>query len=390
MSDTLFDQYPHLQFKRNWKLSEKSLLLLGQCEAYVDVINQLPVMPKLYRELMQLSLLKGAQSTTAIEGNTLNDEEIRQIMDHRKLPPSKEYQETEVKNILDAFNELHLEVIEGNAVDFISVPMLKRFHKMVGRNLGDYFQAIPGQLRAAPAVVGNYRCPDHHDVPVLLEKLCKWLKQEFKYGLTEQPFHEMIVQAVVTHLLIEWIHPFGDGNGRTGRLIEYYILLRGGNPDITSHILSNYYNLTRPAYYHHIQKAYEDNDLSGFIEYALLGFRDGLAQTFNLIRDSHFQELWKKLIYDRFNEVREGMRSDMLKRLRTLMLEIPLHENVSPDKVDSLSIPIAKIYSGISSKTIQRDLEKLCEMELLIKSADGYKANAAILNQMLVKRKTNG
>jgi len=41
------------------------------------------------------------------------------------------------------------------------------------------------------------------------------------------------------------IHPFGDSNGRTARLIEFYILLRAGLPDMVSHILSNHYNDTR-------------------------------------------------------------------------------------------------------------------------------------------------
>ena len=46
---------------------------------------------------MKVALLKGAQATTAIEGNTPSDEEITKVMDNIKLPPSKEYQEIEVR-----------------------------------------------------------------------------------------------------------------------------------------------------------------------------------------------------------------------------------------------------------------------------------------------------
>ncbi len=285
----LHRDYPNLLFKKQWTLSDKILLYLGQCEAFVKAIVNTPILPHHYKQLMHVALMKGAQATTAIEGNTLTDEEIEKIMADEKLPPSKAYQETEVKNILDAFNDILNDILDNQANSFISIELLKNFHRKVGKDLGEYFHAIPGQLRNNDVVVGRYRCPDYRDVPVLLDKMCAWLKEEFKYKEKEQSFGEILVQAIVTHVYIEWIHPFSDGNGRTGRLAEFYILLRGGTPDIASHILSNYYNSTRSAYYMQIEKATQDNDLSAFIEYALLGFRDGLEQTLAIIQKSQFE-----------------------------------------------------------------------------------------------------
>lgn len=388
MSKVLHREYPHLMFRRHWDLSAKSLLLLGQCEAYVKAINNTPILPHHYRKLMNVALMKGAQATTAIEGNTLSDEEIQKIMENQKLPPSKEYQAIEVGNILTAFNELLSEIVNANVDHFISIALLQRFHKMVGQNLGEHFTAIPGQLRNSDVIVGRYRCPDYRDVPILLELLCQWLREEFKYGKTEQSFSEVVVQAIVTHVYIEWIHPFGDGNGRTGRLVEFYILLRGGNPDISSHILSNYYNLTRTAYYRQIEKATESRNLSDFIEYALLGFRDGLAQTLDVIQKSQFQNTWQKLIYDKFDAIRQGSREEVFRRQRTLALEIPFDKEFTISQVSSLSVPLAKQYAGaVSEKTIQRDVEKLIELELVRKSDTGYIANTDILRSMIAKRR---
>ena len=75
--------------------------------------------------------MKGAQATTAIEGNTLSDEEVKKIMNNQKLPPSKAYQEIEVKNILEAFNELLNEILNSNVDNFITLDLLKSFHKKV-------------------------------------------------------------------------------------------------------------------------------------------------------------------------------------------------------------------------------------------------------------------
>lgn len=390
MSKELQREYPHLMFRRHWDLSAKSLLLLGQCEAYVKAINNTPILPHHYRQLMNVALMKGAQATTAIEGNTLSDEEVQKIMDNQKLPPSKEYQEIEVRNILNAFNELLHELVNTGVDHFISNDLLLRFHKMVGQNLGEHFAAVPGQLRNSDVIVGRYRCPDYRDVPILLDKLCQWLREEFRFGKGEQQsFSEVVLQAIVTHVYIEWIHPFGDGNGRTGRLVEFYILLRGGNPDIASHILSNYYNMTRTAYYLQIEKATESRSLSNFIEYALLGFRDGLAQTLDVIQKSQFQNTWQKLIYDKFDAIRQGSRDDVFRRQRTLALEIPFDKEFTISQVSSLSVPLAKQYAGsVTEKTVQRDVEKLIDLELVRKSENGYIANTDILRSMIAKRRS--
>jgi Fic family protein len=387
MEETLHREYQHLSFVKNWKPNESSWLLLGQCEALVKAINNTPILPHHYAVLMQLALLKGAQSTTAIEGNTLSDEEIKKLMEGLKLPPSKEYQEIEVKNILEAFNILLKEVTTENKDQLINVDLLKRFHKLVGKNLGEHFSAIPGQLRDNDVVVGPYRCPDHRDVPVLLDKLCKWLREEFGYEKHEQSFKEVVIQAIVAHLYIEWIHPFSDGNGRTGRLVEFYVLLRGGNPDIASHILSNYYNQTRPEYYRQIEKAREDNDLSGFIHYALLGFRDGLEQTLEIIQKSQFENTWQKLIYDKFDEVKDQIRDVVFKRLRTLALELPFNRPFNVSEIPNLTIPLAKAYASLNEKTIQRDIERLVELKLVLKFEEKFVANTDSIRSMFAKKR---
>lgn len=384
----LHREYPHLTFIKQWTLSQKSLLYLGQCEAYVRAINNTPVLPHHYTQLMNVALMKGAQATTAIEGNTLSDEEVKKILEKKQeLPPSKAYQGIEVANILEAFNVLLHEILDDKKEHFVSCELLLRFHKLVGKDLGEHFNAIPGQLRNNDVVVGSYRCPDYRDVPVLLDSLCKWLRTEFKYGEREQTFSDVVIQAIITHIYIEWIHPFGDGNGRTGRLVEFYILLRGGNPDIASHILSNHYNLTRPVYYRNIEKATQERDLSNFIEYALLGFRDGLIQTLDIIQKSQFEISWKSLIFTKFDEIRTKVTDEVFRRQRTLALELPINKELLVSEIPNVSIPLARMYSNISDKTLHRDMEKLLELGLVLRNEDKYISNTGVLHSMIAKRK---
>ena len=388
MPDTMHRDYPHLQFRKHWNLSDRALMLLGQCEAYVHAIHNTPILPPQYAELMQVALLKGAQATTAIEGNTLTDEDIRLIMADGKLPPSKGYQEIEVRNILDVFATLLREVVADGVDQVVSPDLLRRFHTMIGRNLGEHFAAIPGRLREHDVVVGTYRCPDHRDVPMLVDRLSAWLRQEFHYGRKQQSFSEVVIQAIVTHVYIAWIHPFGDGNGRTGRLVEFYLLLRGGNPDIASHILSNYYNMTRPEYYRQIEQATATSDLTAFIEYALLGFRDGLVQTLETIQRSQLRTTWERLIYAAFDEVRGTVHKETLRRQRTLALELPFDRLFTISDVPNLSTPLARVYASTGDRTVRRDVERLVQMSLVIRTDRGYAANTDALRSMIAKRRS--
>jgi len=379
--------YPHLTFSSTqWELSKRSLIMLGQCVAYIKAISNTPIMPQFYDELMKLALRKGAQATTAIEGNTLSEEEIAKLQEGEKLPPSKEYQEIEVKNILEAFNELLFETVYENKEQLITPELLLRFHRLVGKNLGEHFNAIPGRFRNNDVVVGTYRCPDHRDVLPLIDNYCQWLRCEFKYEDGKQLFSDIIIQAIIAHVYLEWIHPFGDGNGRTGRLIEFYILSRGGNPDITLHILSNHYNYTRPEYYRQLDKASKSGSLSEFIEYALTGFRDGLQQTLEKIQASQLLNAWQKYVYDKFGEIEIGQKQ-VFKRRRTLGLEIPIDKKFTFDEIPELNIKLARLYSNISSKTLERDLEELIANEIIIDQDGKYFANISVLNKMIAKRK---
>jgi Fic family protein len=359
--------------------------MLGQSVAYIRAINNTPIMPQYYNSLMNVALVKGAQSTTAIEGNTLSDEEINKLRAGEKLPPSKEYQEREVKNILDAFNEILYETVYEKKEQLISAELLLRFHKLVGKELGEHFEAIPGKFRENDVVVGTYRGPDYRDVPELINKYCDFLK-EFNFQSGKQLFSDIIIQAIVAHVYLEWIHPFGDGNGRTGRLVEFYILSRGGNPDISLHILSNHYNNTRPEYYRQLDKAGKTKDLSEFLEYAIVGFRDGLAQILDKIQESQMFTTWQRYVYDKFNDVEIGQR-EVFKRRRRFGLDLPLDTKFSLQEIPTLNITMAHLYSGISEKTLLRDIEELLKLDILKKEGNFYFANISAVNKMFAKRK---
>jgi len=377
--------YPHLLFRKHWELSPEVLFELGQCNAIITAIAEMPLRPSHYRELRQVALVKGAQATTAIEGNTLSESEVERIAEGNKLAPSKEYQEIEVRNILEAMNSLLQEVVYEDQEQLVDRDLLLRFHQMVGKNLGEHFDAIPGRLREDQRIVGPYRCPDHGDVPELVERLCRWLREEFHYESGEQTFVDAVVQAIVTHVYIEWIHPFGDGNGRTGRLVEFYILLRAGLPNIASHVPSNFYNLTRTEYYRQLGHASKTGDLSKFVAYAVRGFRDGLSETLKTIQFSQFAIAWRSYIHESFADTH--FQKDVLKRRRMLALALPLEGGVTLDEAMTLNPRLAREYATLSDRTALRDLQVLEGLELVAREEGFYRANTATLRMQMPSRR---
>lgn len=66
---------------------------------------------------------------------------------------SKEYQAIEVRNILDAYNQLLEKVIENDESTIINEEIIKDFNKQIGKDLGVHFNGIPGKYRDNIVVV---------------------------------------------------------------------------------------------------------------------------------------------------------------------------------------------------------------------------------------------
>ena len=362
---------------------------LGQCSTIIRAISETPLSPDRRRELGSVSLIKGAQATTAIEGNTLTDEEVRQVAEGESLPPSKEYQERDVRNVIEAMNGILKDVVGRESAPSISPALMLGFHQRIGSELGEHFDAIPGQFRTDERFVGPYKCPQAADVRPLVNLLCAWLQEEF--GSKEGPpsFTDAVIQAIVTHVYVEWIHLFGDGNGRTGRLLEFYLLLRAGNPDIASHILSNFYNETRSEYYRQIHQATRNRDLGDFIAYAVQGYRDGLLETLQTIQKIQFRIAWRTLVHDRFATQRYRKRR-VFKRRRELMLHFPLQKAAPLDDLPMQTINLARQYATLTSTTLLRDVKFLIDMDLVVRDepTGGYRAHTDLLRRQMPSRRT--
>jgi len=118
-----------------------------QCESIIQAISSAPVNPEYRKRMLAVSLRKGARATTAIEGNTLSEEEVAQIDAGENLPPSKEYLQIEVKNIIEALNQIRTEVIIEDKAFILS--QLRRSGEGICHTLSNNAHTRPGGIGTA-------------------------------------------------------------------------------------------------------------------------------------------------------------------------------------------------------------------------------------------------
>lgn len=238
-------------------------------------------------------------------------------------------------------------------------------------------------------MVGSvYRGAPAEDCAYLLERLCEWLNApDFMPPDDELNVPFALIKAVVAHVYLAWIHPFGDGNGRTARLVEFHILFSSGLPLPAAHLLSDHYNRTRTKYYRELDRASRSGgDLMPFIRYAVQGFLDGLREQIGGVRKHQMAVAWENYVHDTF---REKKTSPTQKRRRDLVLELSYHDWVKVADIEELSGRTAKLYVAAGERMLQRDLNALSKMKLIERKHGKVRARKSIILAFLPARVRN-
>jgi Fic family protein len=375
--------HPWISFQVDFHAAPPRLwTLLGQAVARCGQISGSALPPGAAEEMWTLYLIKGVQATTAIEGNTLSTEQIRdRIQGRLPLPPSQEYLGREVDNVLRACDKIEASILHGIQLR-LGPDWIAACNRQVLDGLEDHLEegVVPGEIPAHAVGVGRYRGAPRADCAFLLHRLCDWLEAERGLSMFEQPDDDRIATAILhsilAHLYIAWIHPFGDGNGRTARLVEFMLLARAGVPLTSAQLLSNHYNLTRAEYYRQLDRASHAHDGRGdpigFILYALQGLVDGLAKQCDEIDAIQLSIAWKHFVFDRFRQAR---RSPALNRRREIALALTDREQpAARTELRRLDPTVAELYAGKTDKTLTRDINWLLDEDLIAKGTGGYRA----------------
>ena len=384
--------HPWISFQLDLRQADPKLwVLLGQIVAFGEFVSRALLPPKVASDMARIYLAKGVQATVAIEGNTLSEAEVlAQIDKELNLPPSKEYLGREVSNVVDAANEI-VERIQRGYAPVVTAEFVARCNGYLLAGLSEVLaeEVEPGQVRRHAVGVGSHRGAPAQDCEYLLDQLGHWLEEipEITVLGAESDNHVAtgVLRAVLAHLYIAWIHPFGDGNGRTARLVELSLAARV-LPFPSAQLLSNHYNDTRAAYYRELARSSQTNQRRGdpirFLLYALRGLSDGLREQCRAVTRVHHEITWRDFVYRRFDE--EELSSAMLRRRRLVLDLPPVSDPLTKEQIPIHSVKLARSYASMNPKTLDRDLNWLLEDGLVVRAGGGYAANRDLMQAFVV------
>ena len=380
------ETHPWIRFDASGinELRPRAWMLLGEARARCDHLAGMPLHPGIAEKLYEVALIKGVQASTAIEGNTLTTEQVTGILHGTySAPPSRAYQEQEVRNVLDALRAIDFQVRSGE-MPVITAESICEYNRQVLEGTDHEPDAVPGLIRDHQVGVWRYQGAPAEDGPYLIDRLADWLESDtFRAGDPEVQFARHIAAAICAHLYIAWIHPFGDGNGRTARLLEFAILARSGTiPLAAAHLLSDHYNLTRDRYSRELAASSKTQSITEFATYAVEGLVDGLREQIALVRGQQLYIAWVNYVNEVLGRFKSGPSRD---RQNTLVLAMLSDEPLSREELTQLTPEVAVLYAHVGPRTLSRDLNRLQETGLIVlgPDGDGWQANVGVLEAFL-------
>lgn len=368
------------------KLAHKTWMLLGEAESKCEHVAGVPLRPETADRLNKIYLSKGIRGTTAIEGNTLSEEEVLQrVTEGLDLPPSRDYLGREVDNILIAMNEIVADVADRRRLP-LTPERIARFNEQVLNGLDLDEDVVPGRVRQHSVGVLGYRGAPAEDCEYLLARLCDWLNN-LKVDDGSMAFSVAMIKAILAHLYIAWIHPFGDGNGRTARLIEFQLLVQAGVPIPSAHLPSDFYHKTREAYYRELARTSRPPyPVEQFIHYALQGFVDELREQLQVIRIEQLRVAWENFVHEVFRD----QDTPAKRRQKHVVLDLTdARAPVPASKLPELSPRVAIGYAGKGTKTVTRDVNQLVTLGLVRRTRRGLVANTGMIVAFMPLRDTS-
>ena len=221
--------------------------------------------------LQKDSRARNAHSSTAIEGNPLTLEEVRAVEDGAELPlPGRVRRE--VANYFAALR--HAE--KNAAKKRLTHEDVFRLHRIVAGEVMDQGEA--GRYRDIRVRVGGYVPPPPEQVSAVMFELLEWWN-------TDSLLLSPVLSSAVVHHRFEAIHPFADGNGRTGRALALWDLYRRGFDSHHIFSVDEFYWEDRPRYYEALQAVQKnEGDLTAWLEYCAEGLQQTLERVWRRVQ----------------------------------------------------------------------------------------------------------
>lgn len=353
---------------------------VARVDALAKVIHGIPLPPAVQQRIDSLNILRAVRGTTGIEGTEVSETEVQAIMDappkQQVLSEARHRAEQEVRNAQIVMQFVARSLKQKPAYP-VTEQLICEIHRLTTQEI-DYQGNSPGVYRSHPVHVATYVPPrTHEDVCRLMTEFVHWFNEGPPMGWPPA------VKAIAAHFYLISIHPFGDGNGRTARGLESFLLYQGGINARGFYSLANYYYQNRPEYVamlDHVRFETE-GDITPFIRFGLTG----LVTEQDAVHTEILAEVTKIAFRDfaRAQLTADGkLGTKPGERMFHFLLGLP-EDPVLVDQLRKGGHPLSRLYHGVTGKTLSRDLNYLRDRGLIKIENNRIRANVELMQEFM-------
>ena len=303
---------------------------IAEKTAIISVTENLSKNPTLRRE----NRIQSIHSSLAIERNSLTFNQVSDVIDGKRvLGPPKDIRE--VQNAFEAY-----EIIAQ--LNPYKIPDLLKAHQIMMSDLvkeSGVFRSKGVGVYAGESLIHAGTPPQY--VPGLIEELFQWLE--------ESSLHPLI-KSCIFHYEFEFIHPFSDGNGRTGRMWHTLILSKWKNFFLWLPIESLIHE-RQEEYYQAINSANNKGESTVFVKFML--------------------EIIKQALDELTEYVNNSLSLDLDTNEKRILKLIKVNNKLSAKKLAE--------ELGLSERQVQRVLQDMKEQEIIVREGSNKNGSWRIL-----------
>lgn len=341
------------------------LRMVYEAQSLARVIQDIPLKPAAREKLNRINIVRAVRGTTAIEGSDLSEAEVQRALETPESegdqPASRGRARVEARNAAEVMVYV-AEALDKEPTMAVTEELICHMHRLTTSHIS-YPTNEPGHYRLHAVNAGDYVPPRTGDeVRTLMSEFVRWLN-------TPPTTHwHPVIRAIAAHFYFISIHPFGDGNGRTARALESFLLYQAQINQLGFYSLSNYYYLHREEYIDllNYSRFSSRGNLTPFIEFAARG----LLAELQLVRDEVIKENQIVAFKDYAEETIDSgdMHGGTKMRLKVVVYHL-MQVSSAEDRFIGGRPREWPMYAGLSPKTWKRDVDWLEKHDLVVREA---------------------
>ena len=364
-----------IRFKTDLRQAPPSFwLLLGECVALAHHLRGAPLPAAESHSLDNELQAYGLLARVVLDGSTLRAEQVLLHLEGSlRVPASQSQDLVDLENLYHSSTRLHAELSHEQGT--LSPERILELHGSLIQVQGKRSRSV---WRDGPMPPGGLPGVPSEMIPLFMVELCDWLNgPELQPPSPEETPHYAILRSIISELYLSWIQPVSVAGYRLAGLVGQQLLSDGGLSGSWTSLTAVHYHRTRPEFLRQISHAAQGaGDPIPFLAYSLKGLLDGLRELSTAIRNAQIHGQWRAHVEDLFETTKGPQRA----RQRTLLLGLSDEKDPIPiGTIPLLSPELARLYAGVSSKTLQRDIDALEDLGAVQRNPEGIRARRELV-----------